>query len=620
MKIVNSVYRFLMGSILIIFAGFVWAKDSAVVDAVRAFREPMRLGSPLFIEGRMVSNALARNEAGFTYQQDRGYARMQVSISGRLQETWRTPEGTFLYLDGLIRAPGTQERTSSDQDRLEQRLLTQFLLQPGDLQEAGDVRLPDGSPARWWIVQVKLGGHEYSLNFYLNPLKRQLRGYSLRAKHPLRDEIVERAVVYSDYRLISDRAVPYLKREYYEGKLFSEMRVRKLEKRVRQDLPAQWQLLRTQQVYAGRLPTVLPIRKQNLLSVVEVELMGQNGKMKARMLVDTGASTTILLSKTSRQLGLKPSGDLGARPIGTDIRLQGAKLQSLKMGTVRLVNRWVAVGDLGFLGMVLRVDGILGSDVLGLFRTTFDFLQNRLTLEDIRTKAPPVGRGTVELPLDSMLGIPAFRVWMDDKHSGWMILDTGARFTVLPNKMVSGDLRESSPVITPAAGAGGISGMLKGSRLPSLSLHHPRKGLIIEPAAALFPADPKQNILPGTDVGVIGMNLLRRYRLTLDYQNGTARFTPLNNPNDGEGDIGIRLNYARADAEVLGIVPLSPAQQAGLRKGDKLLSVNGRPTDGTEPVEIQRWLRGPEGSSVRLLLQRDAETLEISLLRETLIL
>jgi predicted aspartyl protease len=620
MKTVKFAARFSAGCTLSLLVGLTWSQDPAVLEAVRTFREPMRLGSPLHIEGRMISNALARNEAGFIYQQDRGFARMQVSISGRLQETWRTPEGTFLYLDGLIRAPGTQERVSGDQDRLEQRLFTQLLLKPGELQEAGDIRLPDGSPARWWTTQVKLGHHEYSLSLYLHPLKRQLRGYALRAKHPLRDEIVERTVIYNDYRLISDRSVPYLKREYYEGKLFNEMRVRKVEKRVRQDLPTQWQLLRTQQVYAGRLPTTLPLTKRNMLLVMEVELMNDKARMKARMLVDTGASTTILLSKTAQQLNLKPFGDLGARPIGTDIRLQGAKLQSLKMGTVRLVNRWVAVGNLEMLGMVLSVDGILGSDVLGLFRTTFDFQQNKITLEDIRTKTPPAGKHTIELPLDSLLGIPVFKVWMEDKRSGWMILDTGARFTVLPNKMVTDELRKNSPVITPAAGASGISAMLKGSRFASLSLYDPKKGLKIEPAAALFPADPKQNILPGTDIGVIGMNLLRRYRLTLDYQNGTARFTPFNNPNDRESDIGIRLNYARPHAEILGIVPLSPAQEAGLQKGDQLLKVNNRSTEGIEPVEIQKWLRGAEGSSVRLLLQRDTETLEVNLLRETLIL
>lgn len=612
--------RWMLGCILTVLTSLTWANRADVVETVRKFREPLRLGSPLSIEGRIVSHALARNEAGFIYLQDRGYARMQVTISGRLQETWRTPEGTFLYLDGLIRAPGTQERTSSDQERLEQRLFTQFLLKPGNLQDAGDIRLPDGSPARWWITSVQLGNHEYSLNLYLHPLKRHLRGYALRAKHPLREEVVERMVVFSNHRLISDRWVPFLKREYYDGQLFNEMRVSKLEKRVRQDLPAQWRLLKSQPVYAGKLPVTLPLIKQNMLTMVEVELTNGSNRMKARMLVDTGASTTILLSKTARKINLKSSGDLGARPIGTDIRLQGAKLQSLKMGTVRLVNRWVAVGDLGFLAMVLRVDGILGSDILGLFRTTFDFQQNRMTLEDIRTKAPPAGKDTIELPLDSMLGIPAFRVWIDEKRSGWMILDTGARFTVLPNKMVAGDLRANSPVITPAAGAGGISSMLKGSRFPSLALHHPEKGLIIRPAPALFPADPKQNILPGTDVGVIGMNLLRRYRITLDYQNAAARFTFLKNPSDGEGDVGIRLNYARPDAEILGIVPLSPAQEAGLQKGDKLLKVNTRSTEGVDPVEIQKWLRGAEGSSVRLLLQRQDDTLEINLSRETLIL
>lgn len=160
--------RWMLGMMLVALTGLAWAHRADVVETVRKFREPLRLGSPLSVEGRMISHALARNEARFLYSQDRGYARMRIVISGRLQETWRTPEGTFLYLEGLIRAPGTQERTASAQERLEQRLLTQLLLKPRGLQDAGDIRMPDGSPARWWITSVVLGNHEYSLNLYLH--------------------------------------------------------------------------------------------------------------------------------------------------------------------------------------------------------------------------------------------------------------------------------------------------------------------------------------------------------------------------------------------------------------------------------------------------------------------
>jgi carboxyl-terminal processing protease len=71
---------------------------------------------------------------------------------------------------------------------------------------------------------------------------------------------------------------------------------------------------------------------------------------------------------------------------------------------------------------------------------------------------------------------------------------------------------------------------------------------------------------------------------------------------------------------VVAVRDASPAARAGLRTGDFIRAIDGRPTRDMAAFEGERLLRGPSGSSVTLLVIRGnaAEPHEITLLREPL--
>lgn len=86
-----------------------------------------------------------------------------------------------------------------------------------------------------------------------------------------------------------------------------------------------------------------------------------------------------------------------------------------------------------------------------------------------------------------------------------------------------------------------------------------------------------------------------------------------------EGDVGVDLTrqyYLRIVAARDG----SPAARAGLRTGDYVRAIDGRSTRTLSVIEGQRLLRGPVGSTVKLLVLRGsaAEPHEVSVLRERL--
>ncbi|GIW40388.1 MAG: zinc metalloprotease [Candidatus Binatia bacterium] len=65
------------------------------------------------------------------------------------------------------------------------------------------------------------------------------------------------------------------------------------------------------------------------------------------------------------------------------------------------------------------------------------------------------------------------------------------------------------------------------------------------------------------------------------------------------------------EARVGGLTPGMPAEQAGLREGDLVLAVDGKPVGSWE--ELSQAIRGSGGRRLVLRVERDGETLEVSL-------
>lgn len=69
--------------------------------------------------------------------------------------------------------------------------------------------------------------------------------------------------------------------------------------------------------------------------------------------------------------------------------------------------------------------------------------------------------------------------------------------------------------------------------------------------------------------------------------------------------------------EIGGIIPGTPAEEAGLRSGDRILAVNGESIVGYGIYEAITLIRGPAGTPVTLLIERPGkeETFEVTIVR-----
>jgi carboxyl-terminal processing protease len=82
--------------------------------------------------------------------------------------------------------------------------------------------------------------------------------------------------------------------------------------------------------------------------------------------------------------------------------------------------------------------------------------------------------------------------------------------------------------------------------------------------------------------------------------------------------VGIEINFDSdtGHAEVLGVVPGTPAERGGLMRGDRIVNVNGKRFKGRSTMDIVAEMRGLAGQPVKLTVLRGDELLRFELVRE----
>jgi hypothetical protein len=225
------------------------------------------------------------------------------------------------------------------------------------------------------------------------------------------------------------------------------------------------------------------------------------------------------------------------------------------------------------------------------------------------------------------------KVKVNGKGPYTLIFDTGAPITLLNNK-VAKDAGLLKDVERPPFSLFGSMGEVKVKDLevggqaardvPAIVMDHPTVEAI---SKAFGPID-----------GIVGFPFFARYKMTLDYQAKTMTFVPngYKPPDvmqalqaaltDGLlGDAaplilapaalwGMQASKADGDEEagvtIKGVLPNSPAGLAGLKTGDRLLTLDGRWTDTLADLYAAAGYVKP-GAAVPLVVKRDGKEVEL---------
>jgi hypothetical protein len=261
-------------------------------------------------------------------------------------------------------------------------------------------------------------------------------------------------------------------------------------------------------VHVGHLVSSFP---------VPVIVLSVNGGEPLRFLLDTGGQN-VITPDAARRAGLQVAGRGSVGGAGAGLaNVQYATARSVAIGPAIMRDQPFVVLD---LGKAAPFDGIVGYELLARFAVRLDFEHERF---ELATDGRAFDGPGVDVPfvfderqpqLDGALdGIPGVMTIDTGSGSG---VDVNAPFVQLH------DLRARYHAVTsdyPIAGVGGPihAYFAHGGELRLGTLHIADVPLLLTDAVAGAEANP-------TVAANVGVRVLRRYNLVLDYRRGFIRF------------------------------------------------------------------------------------------------
>ncbi len=351
-----------------------------------------------------------------------------------------------------------------------------------------------------------------------------------------------------------------------------------------------------------------------------------NGAEPMSFVFDTGASLTIINEQSAARLGLNLRGQrrIAGRDSGEGaINFAFAKGVAIDLGAMQFAPDQVGVMSLAqvekFLGHPM--DGILGGDFIRRYVVEIDYAGKALTLYEPKTYHAGHGGANAETLALKMIGVypcVSARLKLPGREALDVLfgIDTGAAAAgalILNSPFVTRHkLIESMPEVFPGF-TGGMSGesRLVSGRAESLTLG---RTAVLNPIVSFSQAT--KGALSWKDPnGLLGSEIWRRFRVTLDYSRKQMRLEPDDSLRDPfETDMsGLRLAAEGADFKTLRIIavrPDSPAAAAGLREGDVLFSLDDQPISAITLFKAQQMLQ-QDGREILLRVSRGTEQLQV---------
>jgi predicted aspartyl protease len=279
-------------------------------------------------------------------------------------------------------------------------------------------------------------------------------------------------------------------------------------------------------------PVSIPFIPWNGVPVIQTQLNGAN---QERFAVSTGlnvntvsveAYTRLQLQATNRQYRLNV--------LDTSTTATEARISSLQINMLKLADVSVVLTDVfAMLSPRPHPDaptGWLGTPFLSAFSVIFDFAHNTIFLQDPKTPLPNE-KGTVVVPFTRKDGRIWVKVSLPRAKAFDAVIDTGTVTTLIPTE-VAEKLAITPLQIFPITKGNGREARAGLISLPKLNVGK----LEATEVRAVFLAAEAQPPFDKT-LGVLGMDFLKRYKMTLSFDKQKVAFTPLPAPETEEPEM-----------------------------------------------------------------------------------
>ena len=270
------------------------------------------------------------------------------------------------------------------------------------------------------------------------------------------------------------------------------------------------------------------------------------------------------------------------------------------------------------------INGLLGAPLFKSYIVETDIGAGVFRLYDPATWHYRGRTQPLPVRVDDM-GIPyiklSFTIGANAPVEGEFIIDSAAGATTI---YLSAPFASQHKILEAIRRSGGkpladeVSGVGGSSRLWLARVRQARIGTVVFSRPVIGITEAKGGTLAGADsAGIVGGGFLHRFNVIFDCPHGRIYLEPTARlqeafEEDMSGLKWINVGEGRREFRVHAVSPDSPAAQAAVQPGDKLVSLDGRAAGEFDRSSLERYLRRP-GRRLRLKFLRGDQPIEIKL-------
>lgn len=344
-----------------------------------------------------------------------------------------------------------------------------------------------------------------------------------------------------------------------------------------------------------------------------------------KFIYDSGTSYSVLLKREyidylgiTRQKKIQLLGSDRSKLISADIynfiRLQITNMPSSYHHMIALEDDFLALDE--YIGY--KIDGILGSEFFKNMVVHIDYKKSILTIINPAQFNPEKYSKYTEFDLELSSWKPYItcKTWIlpDKPDHLKLLIDTGAALTAIFNQDSTSFVKNDHRFIKGQLGSG-IGGNIEGY---TGKLHRLEIGpFSFENIVSSFQPinDTMYNSMTTKSHGLIGSDILKRFDIIIDYQHSKLYLKPRRKYNrpfkyDKSGITTFAYGSKLNKFYIKYIIDNSPADKAGLKEGDIIISINGWSYKWYSLARINRKFSSKEGKKIKLKVKRGEKVIK----------